>query len=390
MAAEGHHQGMDNNAAGELREEDSFDVDAVVGWLRGVVGRQSWLDVEPRVRQFGGGASNLTYQLDFCPAEGPEGVEAVDGTEVRSLILRRPPVGAKASGAHDMVREFTVQDRLCDHFSKVAPMIGLCRDESVIGSDFYVMERVDGVILRRDLPEGLSLDETQARALCERMLDTLVELHGVDHEAAGLDELAKGWGYVERQVSGWSKRYRNAITDDAGDYERVMGWLAEHQPKDVAQTLIHNDYRFDNLVLDVSGPEGSEPRIKALLDWEMATVGDPLMDLGGVVSYWIQADDDETYQAFRRQPTHLPGMMTRAEVVAYYCEKAGYSLTEEQWRWYEVFGLFRLGVIAQQIYYRYFHGQTTNEAYARFGPVARYLEKRCEQMIDSGASGERA
>ena len=373
-----HGAGMDNNAAGALREEDSFDVAAVVEWLRGVVGRQAWLDVEPRVRQFGGGASNLTYQLDFCPGGGAADAE---DTEVRSLILRRPPAGVKASGAHDMVREFTVQNELCDHFSKVAPMIGLCQDHDVIGSDFYVMERVDGVILRRDLPEGLSLDESQARALCERMLDTLVELHGVDHEAAGLGGLAKGWGYVERQVSGWSKRYRNAMTDDAGDYERVMGWLAEHQPKDVAQTMIHNDYRFDNLVLDVSG---EEPRITALLDWEMATVGDPLMDLGGVVSYWIQADDDETYQQFRRQPTHLPGMMTREEVVAYYCEKAGYDLTPAQWRWYEVFGLFRLGVIAQQIYYRYFHGQTSNEAYAHFGPVARYLEKRCEGLIDAG------
>ncbi|QWC86277.1 phosphotransferase family protein [Nocardioidaceae bacterium] len=372
---------VDNNPAGELREEDAFDVAAVVEWLRGVVGAQAWLEDEPRVRQFGGGASNLTYQLDF----GPEGGEP---SQVRSLILRRPPVGAKASGAHDMVREFTVQHRLRDHFSKVAPMIGLCQDHDVIGSDFYVMERVDGVILRRDLPEGMTLDEQQARALCERMLDTLVELHGVDHEAAGLDDLAKGWGYVERQVSGWSKRYRNAITDDAGDYERVMGWLAEHQPDDVAQTMIHNDYRFDNLVLDTSGVDGEdrEPRIRALLDWEMATVGDPLMDLGGLVAYWIQDDDDEVFQQFRRQPTHLRGMMTRSEVVAYYCDRAGYDMTEERWRWYEVFGLFRLGVIAQQIYYRYFHGQTHNEAYAHFGPVARYLEQRCEKIIDGSST----
>ncbi len=357
----------DNNVAGQVREEDAFDVPAVVGWLRERVGDEPWLDEGPEVRQFGGGASNLTYQLDF--GDHP-------------LILRRPPVGKKASGAHDMAREHTVQDKLAGHFAPVAPMIGLCQDEAVIGSDFYVMERVDGLILRRDLPEGVELDEAGARALCDVAVDTLVALHGVDHEAAGLGELAKGWGYVERQVSGWSTRYRDAMTDDAGDYEQVMGWLDEHQPADVAQTLIHNDYRFDNLVLDADSLTGDgPPRIRALLDWEMATVGDPLMDLGGMAAYWIQADDDEIYQQFRRQPTHLPGMYTRRELVAAYCAKAGYDLSDEQWKFYEVFGLFRLGVIAQQIYYRYFHGQTTNEAYAHFGPVARYLEQRCEAII---------
>ena len=383
MAAEGHHTGMDNNAAGEVREEDSFDVDAVVSWLRGRVGAQSWLDCEPLVRQFGGGASNLTYKLDFCPSEGPDGVGDAEGTDVRSLILRRPPAGVKASGAHDMVREFTVQNRLCDHFSKVAPMVGLCQDPSVIGSDFYVMERVDGLILRKNLPRGLDLTEAQARSLCERMIDTLVELHSVDPAAAGLDELAKGWGYVERQVSGWTKRYRNAVTDDAPDMEPLMGWLAEHQPKDVAQVLIHNDYRFDNAVLrenDGGADADDRFRIAALLDWEMATVGDPLMDLGGMAAYWVQPGDDDFFQQFRRQPTTEPGMFTREQLVERYCSAAGYSLSDDEWLWYEIFGLFRLAVISQQIYYRYFHGQTTNEQYATFGPATQYLAERCLQL----------
>jgi aminoglycoside phosphotransferase (APT) family kinase protein len=187
----------------------------------------------------------------------------------------------------------------------------------------------------------------------------------------------KGAGYVHRQVDGWSTRFRNARTDDAPDGEAVMAWLAEHQPADVDNCLIHNDFRFDNLVLDKDDPT----RPIGVLDWEMATVGDPLMDLGGTLSYWVQDDDDEFFLQFRRQPTTLPGMLTRDEVVAYYCEAMGYTLTAEQWRFYEVFGLFRLAVIAQQIYYRYFHKQTTNESYAIFGPAVQYLESRCRSIL---------
>jgi len=158
-----------------------------------------------------------------------------------------------------------------------------------------------------------------------------------------------------------------------------MAWLDAHQPDDVANCVIHNDFRFDNLVLDREDPT----RVVGVLDWEMATLGDPLMDLGGTLAYWVQDDDDEFFRQFRRQPTHLPGMLSRAEVVRYYCDAMGYELTPEQWRFYEVYGLFRLGVIAQQIYYRFFHGQTHNEAYARFGPAAEYLEIRCNQIIGS-------
>ena len=191
----------------------------------------------------------------------------------------------------------------------------------------------------------------------------------------------KGEGYVRRQVEGWSTRFRNARTDDAPDSEQVMAWLAEHQPADVGHCLIHNDFRFDNLVLDRDDPT----RPIGVLDWEMATVGDPLMDLGGTLSYWVQDDDDEFFRQFRRQPTQLPGMLSREQVVDYYCTEMGFSMTAEQWRFYEVFGLFRLAVIAQQIYYRYFHKQTTNESYAIFGPATQYLEVRCRSII--GADG---
>jgi len=354
----------DNNPAGTVREEDSFDVQRVAAWLREHAPDATGLDGRPEVRQFAGGASNLTFELRY-----PE----------RRLILRKPPRGSKARSAHDMRREFTIQSRLAPVFSYVAPMVAFCDDESVIGSEFYVMERVDGTILRADLPDGLTLDESEARALCERFLDVLVELHAVDVEAAGLADLGKGRGYVARQVSGWSDRYRKARTDNVGDFEAIMTWLDERQPDDVATCVIHNDYRLDNVVLDTATP--GDWQVEAVLDWEMATLGDPLMDLGGRRTYWIQADDNAHFQMFRRQPSHLPGMLTRWEMLEAYAARTGLSVSREQWAFYEVFGLFRLAVIAQQIYYRYHHGQTTNEAFAVFGPAVRYLEQRCEERI---------
>jgi len=352
-----------------VREEDAFDVDAMATWLRD--NAEGGPAGTPAVRQFPGGASNLTYLLSY-PG--------------RELILRRPPSGAKAKSAHDMRREFTIQSRLAPVFPYVAGMVAFCEEPDVIGSEFYVMERVDGTILRRDLPPGLTMSPDQARTLCTRFVDVLVELHGVDPSAAGLDELGRGSGYVARQVGGWSDRFRRARTDNVGDYEDVMAWLDAHQPDDVATTVIHNDFRLDNIVLAPTQTQAPQ-QVMAVLDWEMATLGDPLMDLSGAMAYWIQDDDEVEFKALRRQPSHLPGMMTRQEIVEYYCARSGLEVTAEQWRFYEVFGLFRLGVIAQQIYYRYHHGQTTNEAYARFLPMVHLLEARCRRLVDEAGAG---
>jgi aminoglycoside phosphotransferase (APT) family kinase protein len=354
----------DGNPAGTVRDEDAFDVAAVATWLRSHAAADftDVVDGTPEVRQFPGGASNLTYLLRY-----PGG----------DLILRRPPTGRKAKGAHDMGREFRVQSALAPVFPLVPRMVGLCEDETVIGSEFYVMERVDGTILRKDLPAELDLSVDQVSRLCGNAVDVLVDLHRIDPETPGLAELNKGEGYVARQVGGWSHRFRQARTEDVRDFEAVMTWLDEHQPEDRGHCPIHNDFRFDNLVLAPEDPL----RIAGVLDWEMATLGDPLMDLGGTLAYWVQEDDDEFFHAFRRQPTTAPGMWSREEVVGYYGEQTGLTVTPEEWRFYEVFGLFRLAVIAQQIYYRYFHGQTTNPAYAIFGEATSYLERRCRQVI---------
>jgi aminoglycoside phosphotransferase (APT) family kinase protein len=348
--------------AREVRDEDTFDVRGVTAWLREHVTPPvaAQLEGDPVVRQFSGGASNLTYLLRW-----PQ----------RDLILRTAPRGTKAKGAHDMGREYRIQHQLRPAFPYVAPMLAFCDDPEVLGREFYAMERVAGLIPRGDLPAE-TLTPEQARGMCLTMVEVLAELHGVDPEAAGLGSLGKGLGYVRRQVEGWSARYRNARTDDAPDFEAVMAWLEENQPDDVANCVIHNDFKLDNIVFDADDPT----KVVAVLDWEMATLGDPLMDLGGNLAFWVQADDHDL-APYRRVPTHLPGMLTRAELVEAYCERTGRSLSAEQWRFYEIYGIFRLAVISQQIYYRYFHGQTSNELFAVFGPVVHVAEARIRRLL---------
>ncbi|MCZ7416528.1 MULTISPECIES: phosphotransferase family protein [unclassified Streptomyces] len=346
----------------DVRDEDAFDAGAVARWLREHAGDASGLDGTPRVRQFSGGASNLTYLLRY-PG--------------RDLILRRPPHGQKAGGAHDMGREYRIQRQLAPVFPFVPAMVAFCEDSSLLGSPFYVMERLTGHIPRKELPRGVELTPGQTRELCTNVLDLLIDLHGVDPAAAGLTDLGKGEGYVGRQVAGWSRRYRGARTWNVGSAEAVMEWLDAHQPPDRGIRLIHNDFRLDNVVLDADDPT----RPVGLLDWEMATLGDPLMDLGGALAYWVEAGDGPAFRRFRRQPTHLPGMLTRAEAVAYYTSRTGLELTEREWAFYEVFGIFRLAVICQQIYYRYHHRQTTNPAFRHLWLATRMLERRCRRVM---------
>jgi aminoglycoside phosphotransferase (APT) family kinase protein len=205
--------------------------------------------------------------------------------------------------------------------------------------------------------------------------DKLVELHKVDYAKAGLGDLGKGAGYVQRQISGWCDRYQKALTPNVPACQRVMDWLKNNMPADVATCLIHGDFRFDNVVLDANEPT----RVIGVLDWEMATLGDPLMDLGNSLAYWVEATDPLPLRFTRRQPTHLQGMMTRDEVVDYYCQKMGFGKIDFQF--YRIYGLFRLAVIAQQIYYRYYHQQTTNPQFKNFNLLVSYLNLYCEELL---------
>ncbi len=334
-----------------VREEDRFDVDAMHAWLSTFITETEL----PVVLQFRSGASNLTYLLKY-----PD----------RELVLRRPPVGTKAVSAHDMKREYLIQSRLQPVYSLVPGMIALCEDHSIMGSDFYVMERVVGQIFRRDIAQEITPSDIEVMA--DSLINGLVQLHAVDSTI--LAELNKGTGYVTRQVEGWSKRYRNALTDDVPSGEKVMAWLLANKPEDVDSCIIHGDWRIDNVVFDLS-----HGRIAGVLDWELATVGDPLMDLGSSLAYWVDRDDEPAFASLRRQPSHLPGMPTREQFVARYLELSGRKCAD--FTFYEVFGLFRLAVIIQQIWARYRAGQTTNPAFAGFGDAVNTLINRAEGKI---------
>ena len=371
MATDNHANNTDNDVqtlnkvldkGGEVREGEELDAQAVSNWLR-----EQGVDIEgePTVTQFSGGASNWTYRLQY-EGEGKS----------QDLILRRPPKGTKAKSAHDMVREYTVQKALKDAYPYVPKMVALCTDENVIGADFYVMERMEGIIPRANLPKGMDLDVEQTRALCTNVIDALVDLHQVDYkEHPDLVNLGRGEGYCERQVTGWDKRYIKAKTPNVPSFGLVRQWLSKHTPADSKTCLIHNDWRFDNVILDAADPT----KVIGVLDWEMATLGDPLMDLGSALAYWVEEDDNIIMQQSRRQPTHLKGMMTRDEVVDYYLKQSGLKI--DNWTFYEVFGLFRLAGIVQQIYYRYYNKQTTNPAFKNFWLIVHVLHAKCLKLI---------
>jgi aminoglycoside phosphotransferase (APT) family kinase protein len=345
------------DAAGEVRRGEELDVAAVDAWLKSAL---PTLQGTPTVTQYAGGASNWTYRLQYANDD---------------LILRRPPAGTKAKSAHDMGREYRIQAALKPVFPLVPEMRAHCTDLSVIGTEFYAMQRLAGIIPRKNLSRGVDLSPAQVRQLCLNVLDTLVALHQVDHRAAGLEGIGKGTGYAQRQIEGWSKRYRDARTWNVPRGDRIMRWLAANLPAQERICVTHNDFRFDNVVLDPADPT----RVIGVLDWELATLGDPLMDLGNTLAYWVEADDDFMAQGMRRQPTHLPGMLTRREVIDYYCGKMGFDARDVSF--HEVYGLFRLSAIAQQIYYRYHHGQTRNPAFKRFWLFVNYLHWRCRRAM---------
>ncbi len=342
---------------GNVRNGEELDDRAVGNWL---IEHGEDISGPVEVTQYSGGASNWTYRLKYENAD---------------LILRRPPKGTKAKSAHDMSREYHVQRALAEYYPVVPEMVLLCQDESVIGCDFYVMKRIEGIIPRANLPKEINFDELQTRELCTNFIDKLIELHQVPYEGTDLEKLGKGDGYCQRQVDGWDSRYEKAKTLNVPSFKYVRQWLKDHVPSDSKTCVIHNDWRFDNVILDPENPS----KIIGVLDWEMATLGDPLMDLGSSLAYWVEESDNAIFKATRRQPTHLKGMFTRAEVVEYYLNKTG--LKTDNWTFYEVFGIFRLAVIAQQIYYRYYHKQTNNPAFKDFWIVIHALHIRALKLI---------
>jgi aminoglycoside phosphotransferase (APT) family kinase protein len=342
-----------------VRQGEELDQKVVETFLKDNI---QGLSGEILIKQFPSGYSNLTYLIQVGDKE---------------LVLRRPPFGRKAKTAHDMGREYRILKALKPVFPYCPKPLVYTEDASIMGCPFYVMERVKGIILRKTLPKGLEFTPDQMRTLCESLLDVHYQLHSVDYKAIGLEGFGKPEGYVKRQVEGWSERYRAARTPDAPAFEKIMQWLHDRMPPDFPKpSVIHNDYKFDNVVLDPDNPL----KIVGVLDWEMATVGDPLMDLGSSLGYWVQSDDPSDFQAIGNQPTNLPGAFTRNEMVKRYGERAGIRINNLDF--YFCFGLFRLAVIVQQIYYRFYHGQTKDERFKSLIVVAHILEEQANRAME--------
>jgi aminoglycoside phosphotransferase (APT) family kinase protein len=344
----------------EIRQGEELDVARLEPYLRSHLPEAQGPLV---VRQFPSGHSNLTYSVQLGHKE---------------MVLRRPPFGSKVKSAHDMGREYHVLSKLHSAYPAPTPLLH-CTDESVIGAPFYIMERVRGVILRKNLPDGMDLPPQTARHLSEAFIDNLAALHALDYNALGLGDLGKPAGYLQRQVKGWIERYHGSKTDELPEIEKISSWLNENMPAQSEGTLIHNDYKYDNMVLG----EEDITRIKAVLDWEMCTLGDPLTDLGTALAYWVNADDPPYLQAVRWGPTSIPGTLTRQQLAQRYAEETGRSL--EKIVFYYVFALFKVAVIIQQIYYRFHHGLTKDQRFASLGEVAKMLVQVGLKAANRGA-----
>lgn len=339
------------------RPGEELDPQKLQAYLRDKV---PGFEKEISIKQFPGGYSNLTYFIQAGQYE---------------YVLRRPPFGANIKSAHDMEREFTVLTKLHNAgFAKAPEVVHLCVDESVMGVKFYIMKRVKGIILRNRLPKDVVVSEESFRTLSIATINQLVKLHQIDIHSSGLDMLGKPEGYVQRQVEGWIKRYFNSQTDDIASMKEVAEWMPKNIPTSSHISFIHNDFKYDNLVLNPNDLTD----IIAILDWEMATVGDPLMDLGTTLAYWAEASDPDALKPFNL--TWMPGNFTRTEVVHYYQQQSGWPV--DNIVFYYAFGAFKVGVICQQIYYRFKQGLTKDPRFASLIHVINACGENARSAIE--------
>jgi aminoglycoside phosphotransferase (APT) family kinase protein len=342
-----------------VRADERFDVERVAAFLRASGVKLSNLEVE----QFPAGQSNLTYLLRGGEWEA---------------VLRRPPLGPVAPRAHDMAREYHILHHLHPSFPLAPRPYVLCEDTSIIGAPFYVMERRNGLILDQDLPADWAPSAELHRAIAESLVRVLVDLHAVDWRAAGLGEIGRPEGYMRRQVGGWIERFSQARTTDVAGVEGLCAWLTENLPASPEPTVVHNDYKLNNVLLDRADPR----RVNAVLDWEMATVGDPLSDIASLVVYWTEPGEADAIMGGLRSVTSEPGFPSRHDIAELYGQLSGRDISGLQW--YVAFAYFKLGVIIQQIYYRWSRGQTHDERFAGHAEVASNLIRRATSVAGLG------
>ncbi len=341
----------------EIRKGESLPVDHLESFLRNHLLKNGPL----HIAQFPSGFSNLTYSVVFGNQE---------------YVLRRPPIGANIKSGHDMKREYDILSALRPTYDKVPKPILYCDDKTIIGAPFYLMERVHGIILRAKMPKEMLPGETLMAGIANSFVDAFVELHAIDVHQVGLESFGKPEGYCLRQVEGWTKRYFKSKTDEVPKIEASAKWLLDNMPEEPrSYSVIHNDFKYDNVVLDAN----DWTRIKAILDWEMATIGNPLMDLGTSLGYWVNPDDPDFMKALKLTPTTLAGNLTREELVHRYALKSGRSV--DGILFYYVYGLFKIAVIIQQIYYRYKKGITQDPRFERLIDGVRVLGEVAQQAI---------
>ncbi len=337
----------------DVRSDERFDEGRLADYLRG---RLEGSDRPLEVRQFGGGHANLTYLLRYGT-----------GDDVLEYVLRRPPLGPVAKSSHDMHREYRALSKLWRGFPYAPRAFLYCEDPSIVGADFLVMERRHGIVVRSHVPEefGGGKDPVANRKLSQVVIDTLAEFHQVDPTAVGLQDLGKPEGFLERQVKGWAGRYERAKTEDVAVAEEVVAWLLDQMPATARHTLVHNDWKLDNMAVAEDDPG----RCVAVYDWDMCTVGDPLCDLGTLLGLW--SNRGEPMAGSNPMPTQVVGFMTREEATRRYAERSGVPIDDIAY--YVVFGTFKMGVVLQQIYFRFHRGQTQDERFAPLGELAKNL-----------------
>jgi aminoglycoside phosphotransferase (APT) family kinase protein len=339
-----------------IRADEQLDEVRLAAYLRGKLpGTERPL----AVRQFGGGAANLTYLLDYGSHE---------------YVLRRPPLGPVAKSAHDMNREYRVLSVLHQAYPYAPQAYLYCDDRDIIGADFFVMERRQGVVVRRTLPDVYDKLAHAPRHMSLALIDALAALHAVDYAAIGLSDLGRPSGFIERQIEGWYKRWQAAKAEDVAEMETVYHWLKDHAPSSTHVSLVHNDYKLDNIMLAADDPG----QIVAIFDWDMCTLGDPLSDMGALLAYWTEPTDPAYLQRISMMPTGDLGFLTRAELVERYAESSGRSVKDINF--YHTLGLFRIAVIIAQIYIRYLRGQTHDQRFASLGLTVPLMAKAAQAV----------
>ncbi len=341
----------------EVRTDEQLDETRLATYLAGKLpGSENPLTI----RQFGGGAANLTYLLDYGSHE---------------YVLRRPPLGPVAKSAHDMAREYKVLSVLHKAFPYAPQAYLYGADPTIIGADFFVMARQQGIVVRRSLPKAFANTPEAARRMSAALVDALADFHAVDYAALGLGDLGRPSGFITRQIEGWYGRWQKAQTHDLPAMDTIYAWLKANLPPTQDFSLVHNDYKLDNVMLSSTDPG----KIVAVFDWDMCTLGDPLSDLGALLTYWTEPTDPPTLQAVAMMPVGDLGFMTRAELVERYAERSGRSV--HNINFYHTLGLFRLTVIIAQIYIRFQRGQTQDQRFATFEYMIPLMAQAAQEIM---------